>query len=111
MGRGSNLGELEQTVLFTLARLGRTCSARDVYAELVEVTGRDTSVAAVHVTLGRLEDKGLADVEMAEGPEGLGRDVKHFVLTSAGLDALREARARWERLWAGVGLGSQHGTS
>lgn len=111
MGKGSNLGEFEQTVLFALARLDDRATGRDVYRELVAVTERDVSVASVHVTLTRLADKGLLDTDMAPGPEGLGKDVKHFALNPVGSRRLREARAHWERLWDGIGLPSSTGSS
>ncbi|HZD03313.1 MAG TPA: hypothetical protein VE173_00295 [Longimicrobiales bacterium] len=104
MGKGDNLGEFEQTVLFTLARLDGPASARAVYAKLVDVTERDVSVASVHVTLGRLEEKGAVGSSFGAGPEGLGREVRHFVLTPAGYGELRDARAHWERLWQGLDL-------
>ncbi|NKB88540.1 MAG: PadR family transcriptional regulator [Acidobacteria bacterium] len=91
-------------MLFTLARLDRAATGRDVYLELVEVTGRDASVAAVHVTLGRLEDKGLVAIRMGDGAEGLGRQVRHFALREPGMQALRDSRTHWERLWNGIAL-------
>ncbi len=102
MNKVTHLGELEQTVLFALERLGRSGTGRDVYREIVAVTGRDTSVAGVHVTLGRLHDKGFLRMSMAVGPEGVGRDVRHFGLSTEGRAAIRRARDYWLRLWSGV---------
>lgn len=104
MTKGSILGEFEQTVLFTLARLDGAATGREVYTELLAVTGRDASIASVHVTLTRLEEKGFLKAKLAPGPEGLGKEVKQFALNRAGLHMLRECRAHWDQLWDGVDL-------
>lgn len=106
MGKGDNLGEFEQTVLFTLARIEGSASARAVYTKLVELTERDVAVASVHVTLGRLEEKGAVASSLCDGPQGLGRKVRHFALTPTGRSELRAARDHWERLWRGLDLGA-----
>jgi DNA-binding PadR family transcriptional regulator len=104
MGKGANLGEFEQTVLFTLARFREPVTGRAVYKELMNATGRDLSIASVHVTLTRLEAKGLLDESVGPGPEGVGKTVKHFALNALGGRALKESREHWERLWHGARL-------
>lgn len=99
MSRGQTPGELELTVMLALASGDRPLSSREVYEAIVSLTGRELAVASVHVTLDRLEDKGLVDRSMAPGPEGLGRDVKHFALTDRGVEILKESRTYWNRLW------------
>ena len=58
MGR-SGLGELETIVLATVYRLGEEVTGTAAYEDLVERTGRDPTIPAIHVTLRRLEEKGL----------------------------------------------------
>jgi len=99
MSRGQTPGELELTVMLALAGGPGPLSSREVYDAIVSLTGRELAVASVHVTLDRLEDKGLVDRSMAPGPEGLGRDVKHFALSRRGVETLRDSRVYWERLW------------
>lgn len=109
MNKVTHLGELEQTVLVALERLGRPSTGRDVYREIIEVTGRDTSVAGIHVTLGRLRKKGLLDLTMAAGPEGVGRDVRHFDLSAKGHEAIHRARDYWVKLWTETAVRSAGG--
>ena len=98
--KGSHLGEFELTVMLVLTAIGEAASGRRVYEEIIAQTGRDAAVAAVHVTLARLEEKGLLELSLA--PEGNGgRAVRHFAVTTEGERALTQARDYWDRLWAG----------
>lgn len=103
MSKGENLGEFELTVMLVLARLPAPVSARRVYQEIVQLTGRDTAVAATHVALNRLHAKGLVDSDFAPEEPG-GRPIKQFALEPAGRDALRAAHEYWSRLWEGAPL-------
>lgn len=102
MGKGQHLGEFEQTVMLSVARFEEPAPSRMIYQALVEVTGRDASVASVHVTLTRLEAKGFLDGTFGDGPAGLGKQVKHFALTADGGQALNTSREHWNRLWEGA---------
>lgn len=99
------LGEFEHVVLIALARRGGEAYGATVFEEILERTGRETSVPAVYVTLGRLAEKGYVDVRRSEGrTERGGRARKLFRLTTAGAGALRDARRMLDRLWQGVEL-------
>ncbi len=98
--KGSHLGEFELTVMLVLATTGETASGRRVYEQIVAQTGRDAAVAAVHVTLARLEEKGLVKLSLAPEGDG-GRVVRQFATTAAGERAITAARDYWDRLWAG----------
>lgn len=101
------LGEFEHVVLVSLARLGEAAYGMTIYEEMVEATGREVSVPAVYVTLGRLEKKGYVTSSVGEPtPERGGRAKKYFSLTPAGVEALSASRELLERLWAGVDLGA-----
>ena len=101
--KGSHLGEFELTVMLVLTAIDEPASGRRVYEEIVGQTGRDAAVAAVHVTLARLEEKNLLELSLA--PEGSGgRAVRHFSITPQGERALNQARDYWDRLWAGSPL-------
>jgi DNA-binding PadR family transcriptional regulator len=102
MGKGEYLGEFEQIVLLSLARLRSEASGRRIYDELVDVTGREISVAAVYITLARLAKKGYVRSSLGE-PEGAGgKPLKYFSLEPAGARALRESHDQWQRLWRGA---------
>ena len=91
--KGSHLGEFELTVMLVLAATGEPASGRRVYEEIVAQTGRDAAVAAVHVTLARLEEKGLVELSLA--PEGNGgRAVRHFAVTPGVLRATKNLAYR-----------------
>lgn len=102
MSRGDHLGEFEQTVLVAMARLRGEAPGRRVYEEIVDATGRDVLLAAVHVTLGRLVAKGLLDVSTVPHPDRSGTTLRQYGLNRAGLATLAENRRYWQRLWHGV---------
>lgn len=100
MGKGEHLGEFEQVVLLALAGLGDRIDGKSVYEEIVGTTGRDVSVAAVYVTLARLEKKGY--VSVTSGGSGVaesGRIRKYFELETAGAEALTRSRDQLDALW------------
>lgn len=104
MSKGQNLGELELTVLLALAAGSGPLSSREVYESIVDATGREVAVASVHVTLTRLHDKRLVETSLRPGPAGLGRQVKHFAISTTGTTALHDCRAYWSKLWRAAGL-------
>ncbi|MGD8328383.1 MAG: hypothetical protein PVJ49_03035 [Acidobacteriota bacterium] len=102
MPRASLPGELEQTVLLALAAC-EEASAAEIYDVIVGATARDLSVAAVHITLARLEDKGWAEVRTAAPEPGVGgKPRKFFKLSEDGGRILSKARAQYEALWHGA---------
>ena len=103
MTRTSLPGELEQTVLLALAGCPEEASAAEIYDLIVSATKRDLSVAAVHITLARLEDKGWAEVRTTPPEPGKGgKPRKFFKLSENGGRVLNRARARYEALWRGA---------
>jgi DNA-binding PadR family transcriptional regulator len=100
MGRGSAPGELEQLVLLTLAGLEPGATGRAVYEALTAATGRDASVAAVHITLARLYRKGWATCETGTPPPGTGgKTRRYYSLSANGAELLTDLRAQLDRLW------------
>ena len=103
MARTSLPGELEQTVLLALASRGKEASAAEIYDLIVGATKRDLSVAAVHITLARLEDKGWAEVRTTPPAPGKGgKPRKFFTLSENGGQMLSKVRAQYEALWQGA---------
>lgn len=102
---GRTPGELEHLVLATVARLGAEAYGVAVHEELVRLTGRDLTVPAIYITLGRLERKGWLDSASGRATaERGGRAKRFFALTGAGARVLAEAREALDRVWAGVDL-------
>lgn len=103
MGKGENLGEFEEIVLLAVARLKGDGYGAAIHEEILEATDRDVSIAAVYVTLSRLDEKGYVStgVELAGEDRG-GRPRKTFALTDAGIAELRRSRLVQARLWEGL---------
>lgn len=97
-----SLGYLQNLTMLAVARLGADAWARPIRVELEEVAGREVSVSTVFVTLTRLEDQGLVRSREGEPPARGGRARRIFALTEVGWEAVREARAASERMWAGL---------
>jgi len=104
MGQGEHLGEFEALVLTAVIRVGQKANGMAVYQEIEERSGREASLPAIHVTLRRLEEKGLlASVVGDTSPRG-GRPRRFYRPTPAGVRALREFRAMWRNVWKGLEL-------
>jgi PadR family transcriptional regulator, regulatory protein PadR len=97
------LGELEQTVMLAVLRLGHDAYGAAIQRELQERIGRDVTIATIYVTLTRLEAKGLVASEFAEGGGARGGRAKRmFRLESEGMEALHRARESLARMWDGL---------
>ena len=100
------LGDLEQLVMLAVLRVGEGAYGVTVQQELLRQAGRDLTLATVHKTLARLEDKGLVRSRTGEPtPVRGGRRRRHFEITSAGRAALRHALDATRRMARGLDLG------
>jgi DNA-binding PadR family transcriptional regulator len=104
MGRGDHLGELEALVLTAVLQVGKRANGTAVYQELEARTGRDASLPAVHVTLRRLEEKGLLTSQVGERSPLGGRRRRFYRPTPEGVRALQAFRAMWQKAWSGLEL-------
>jgi DNA-binding PadR family transcriptional regulator len=96
------LGQFEHQVLLAILRRDSEAYSVEIVDELERSTGREVATSAVFVSLQRMEAKGLLDDRMVEpGKEG-GHARRYFRLTDLGLEALRESRQSFLRLWDGV---------
>ncbi len=103
MARGAIPGEFEHAILLTLAGFADEASGRNVYESLLEATNRDVSVAAVHITLTRLEEKGWATCRTSDPEPGQGgKQRRHYALSEAGAAMLTGLRSQHDRLWDGA---------
>ena len=99
MRRGDHLGELEALVLSGVLRLRGRATGLAVHQEIEARSGRDVSLPAIHVTLRRLEAKGLLVSDVGEpSPKG-GRAQRFYRATPDGVRSLQEFRAMWQRIW------------
>ncbi len=104
MGRGEHLGELEALVLTAVVRVGPGANGTAVYQEIEARSGRDVSLPSVHVTLRRLEEKGLLASEVGERSPRGGRHRRFYRPTRDGVRALEGFRTMWQDVWSGLDL-------
>ena len=104
MGRGEHLGELEALILAAVVRVGQRANGTAVYQEIEARSGRDPSLPAVHVTLRRLEEKGLLTSEVGESSRRGGRPRRFYRPTPDGVRALQDFREMWRSVWSGLEL-------
>lgn len=94
------LGEFEELVLTMVGILGEDAYGNAIVSEIKGRIGRDVNLSAVHITLYRLEDKGLVKSHMG-GATKLrgGRRKRIFMITNAGLAMLRVMKDARVDLW------------
>lgn len=98
-----HLTDLEQMLLLAVLRLGDNAYGAAIQADLEANAERSVSMGSVHVTMGRLEERGLAESEKGE-PQGVrgGKARRIYAVTPQGRAALEWGRAMLDRLWKGV---------
>jgi PadR family transcriptional regulator, regulatory protein PadR len=94
------LGEFEELILTMVGILQEDSYGNSIVAEIKERMGRESNLSAVHVTLYRLEDKGLVKSYMggATTTRG-GRRKRIFQITNAGMAMLRSMKESRTDLW------------
>lgn len=99
----SVLGEFEQLVLIAVLRLGRDAYGASISLEIETRSGRDVSVAAVHTTLGRLEQKGLAKSRLGDPtPQRGGKRKRLYEVTPAGVRTLQHSMRALRKMTKGL---------
>ena len=99
----SGIGELELSVLLTVAKLADEAYGASERREVSSLANRDYSVGCIYTTLQRLEDKGLVTSAMSE-PTAIrgGRAKRCFRITALGERTARAAHQARTALWKGV---------
>ena len=94
------LGEFEELVLTMVGILQEESYGNAIVNEIRERIGREVNLSAVHVTLYRLEDKGLVKSHMGGATNARGgRRKRIFSVTNAGLAMLRSMKEARMDLW------------
>lgn len=94
------IGEFEELILIMVAALGEEAYGAIIAEEIERKLKREVNLSAVHVTLYRLEDKGL--INSAYGgatKERGGRRKRIYTITSAGMAILRSMQDSRLSLW------------
>jgi PadR family transcriptional regulator PadR len=104
------LGEFEELVLLAVCIMEGEAYGISIKKEVEKHTGRSILLGAVHITLYRLQDKGLLKSEMGGNTEKRGdRRKRLFKITPSGMKQLRTAQDVRHRMWKlipGMTLGS-----
>ena len=94
------LGEFEELVLTMVGVLQDEAYGNAIVTEIRQRMEREVNLSAVHVTLYRLEDKGLVKSRMGGSTnERGGRRKRIFTITNAGLAMLRTMKESRLELW------------
>jgi DNA-binding PadR family transcriptional regulator len=94
------LGEFEELVLTMVGILQEEAYGNAIVQQISDRVGREVNLSAVHVTLYRLEDKGLVKSKMGGSTNSRGgRRKRIFAITNAGLSMLRSMKESRMDLW------------
>ena len=94
------LGEFEELMLTMVGILKEEAYGNAIVKEVEQQLQRKLNLSAVHVTLYRLEDKGLVKSHMGGATQSRGgRRKRYFELTSAGLSVLQALQEQRLKLW------------
>jgi DNA-binding PadR family transcriptional regulator len=94
------LGELEELILTVVGILQDDAYGNAIIKEIKSQVNRVVSLAAAHVTLYRLEDKGYVKSRVGGATKTRGgRRKRIFTITSAGLAMLRAMKEDRIQLW------------
>jgi DNA-binding PadR family transcriptional regulator len=104
MGKGEHLGELEALVLTSVLRVGERANGTAVYQMIEGQSAREVSLPAVHVTLRRLEEKGLLRSEVGDPSPRGGRPRRFYQPTPDGVRALEGFQTLWRTVWRNLEL-------
>ena len=95
-----SLGEFEELVLLAVCIMEGEAYGISVKNEAEKHSGRTILLGAVHITLYRLQDKGLLRSEMGGNTDKRGdRRKRLFKITAAGMRQLRAAQDVRKKMW------------
>lgn len=98
--KNKGLGEFEELILLSVCILEGEAYGISVKREVEKHTGRSILLGAVHITLYRLQEKGLLQSEMGGNTEKRGdRRKRLFSITHQGMEKLRAAQAVRQKMW------------
>jgi PadR family transcriptional regulator PadR len=99
------LGELEQTILLAVLRLGDEAYGVSIRREIALCTRRQVAPGALYTTLDRLEQKGIVTARDGDPtPERGGRAKRFYKVTREGRGLLVEAQRSFKKLMEGLDL-------
>lgn len=98
--KNKGLGEFEELVLLAVCILHDKAYGISVKNEVEKHSGRSILLGAVHITLYRLQDKGLLESEMGGNSEKRGdRRKRLFKVTDFGMKQLKASQEVRQSMW------------
>ena len=100
MGRTNFLGEFEELILTMVLILDDNAYGNTIVKSIKDHQKREVNLSSVHITLYRLEEKGLLESSMGGATqERGGRKKRYFRITNAGKALLQEMKDSRTSLW------------
>ena len=101
--KGENLGEFEELVLLTCIILKEEAYGINIVNEIKTRMSRTVNLSSVHVTLYRLEDKGLVSSHMGGTTSNRGgRRKRIFEPTAEGMELLKALQVKKVAIWNAI---------
>ena len=101
--KGTNLGELEELILLTVAMLYDNAYAIAIRDEIESKCNRRITISTVHAALIRLEKKGFVDSRYdGSTPERGGRRKHLFRVSKLGQKAVTLTKEQRDFLWGNI---------
>jgi PadR family transcriptional regulator PadR len=98
-----HLTDLEQLLLLATLRQPDQAYGASLQEDVEQNASRRVSLGSIHLTMARLEDRGLAESRLGEPTGGRGGKARRlYTVTEEGKRELARARRILERMWAGV---------
>jgi|SRR4051794_23525766 PadR family transcriptional regulator PadR len=98
--KNKGLGEFEELVLLSVCILEGEAYGISVKKEIEKHSGRSVMLGAVHITLYRLQDKGLLKSQLGGNTDKRGdRRKRLFRVTKTGMNYLRAAQDVRQKMW------------
>lgn len=98
--KNKGLGDFEELVLLAVCILDGSAYGISVKEEVEKHTGRSVLLGAIHITLYRLQDKGLLKSSLGGNTEKRGdRRKRLFKITPAGMKLLKASQETRQQMW------------
>jgi len=108
VSRNDFLGEFEQIVLLTVARLRTEAYGMAIRQEIEDRIGRSVAIGSVYAALDRMERKGFMSSDVGDPtPVRGGRAKRFYRLCPPGAEALHRSRKVIDGLWDGLDLDAE----
>jgi PadR family transcriptional regulator PadR len=101
--KGTNLGELEELIILTVASKQNDAYSVAICEELTGFTGRKVKLGLVHSVLNRLEEKGFLKSKLGEATKVRGgKRKRYYEITASGKVAIIKSKDWRDQLWGRI---------